>query len=501
MIKKIDLDTASINTKAMSVLSKELCEEYSIFPYDIRDNEICLATFKEHTYEEINRLKFIIKKKVVLNLCTIEQFNIYLNKYYEEIYRKQIVKEFKGEEYSRKELDKEVKGPIISLVDSIFREGIEKGASDIHIEPRKDTITVRYRIDGVLNIFSTLPKSLYEVIATRIKVMANMDITNKYIPEDGEINIKVKSHPYDLRISTMPTVNGEKFVIRILQRNASLLNINKLGFTQKDYILLKNTLKFKQGLIIITGPTGSGKTTTLYSMINELNEKYRNIVTVEKPVECEVEGINQVSIGEGSANYGNILKAVLRQDPDVIMVGEIIDKETAEVAIRASLTGHLVLTTLHTNDASSAINRLTNMGIDGDIIKSSLVLVMAQRLTRLICRECKAKYKLSKAEKNIMSVDNIDEAYRGNGCIKCSNTGYSGRTVAYEIMIMGKRLKEYMGNSDSDILRSVAIEEGMITMDEYFKKLVIDGSTTVEEYYGNMQVYNIEKALGVDYGI
>jgi len=501
VINKIDLDSIAINTKAMSMLSKEVCEEYSIFPYDIKNNEIYLATFTEHTNEEINRLRFILKKKVIFNLCTIDQFKIYLDKYYEEIYRKQIVKGLKGEEYPRKDLDKEVKGPIISIVDSIFREGIEKGASDIHIEPWKDTITVRYRIDGVLNVFSTLPKSLYEVIATRIKVMANMDITNKYTPEDGEINLKVKEHIYDLRISTMPTVHGEKFVIRILQRNAPLLNINKLGFTPKDYRILKNILKFKQGLIIITGPTGSGKTTTLYSMINELNEETRNIVTVEKPVECEVEGINQVSIGEGSATYGNILKAVLRQDPDVIMVGEIIDKETAEVAIRASLTGHLVLTTLHTNDASSAINRLTNMGIDGDIIKSSLVLVIAQRLTRLICEKCKVKYKLSKEEKKLLDMDRIEEGYRGTGCIKCNSTGYRGRTVAYEIMIMGKRLKESMDSGDSDILRNIAIEEGMITMNEYFKELVVEGSTSVEEYYGNMQVYNIEKALGVDYGV
>jgi len=285
VINKIDLDFASINT--MTMISKEVCEEYSVFPYDIRDNHVYLATFKEHTNEEINMLRFILKKKVILNLCTIEQFKIYLNKYYEEIYRKQIIKELKGEEDTRKELDKKVKGPIISLVDSIFREGIEKGASDIHIEPWKDTITVRYRIDGVLNVFSTLPRNLYEVIATRIKVMASMDITNKYTPEDGEISLNVEEHPHDLRISTMPTVHGEKFVIRILQRNAPLLNINKLGFMPRDYLLLKNILRFKQGLIIITGPTGSGKTTTLYSMINELNEKSRNIVTVEKPVECE----------------------------------------------------------------------------------------------------------------------------------------------------------------------------------------------------------------------
>lgn len=195
------------------------------------------------------------------------------------------------------------------------------------------------------------------------------------------------------------------------------------------------------------------------------------------------------------------MKAVLRQDPDVIMVGEIIDKETAEVAIRASLTGHLVLTTLHTNDASSAINRLTNMDIDGDIIKSSLVLVIAQRLTRLICKECKVKYKLSKEERSLMEINNIEEAYKGIGCAKCNNTGYRGRTVAYETMIIGKRVKEHMEKGDSDILRNIAIEEGMVTMDEYFRKLVADGSTTVEEYYGNMQVYNIEKALGVDYGI
>lgn len=501
MINTIDLDTIQINIKAMSILSKELCEEYSILPYDIKDNHIYLATFKEHSQDEINRLEFIIKKKVILNLCSIEQFHVYLSKYYEEIYRKQIVKEIRSEEQVKDKIHSEVKGPIISLVNSIFREAIEKGASDIHIEPRKDSIVIRYRVDGILNIFSTLPKKLYDVISTRIKVMANMDITNKYAPNDGEINLQIDNYEYDLRISTMPTVNGEKFVIRILQRNAELLNIDKLGFSNKDYRILKNVLRFKQGLIIITGPTGSGKTTTLYSMIRELNDKYKNIVTVEKPVECEVEGINQVSINDSGITYSNILKAVLRQDPDVIMVGEIIDKETAEVAIRASLTGHLVLTTLHTNDASSVIDRLTNMGIDREIIKSSLVLVIAQRLTRLICRECKVKYKLSKAEKKIMSLNNIEEGYKGEGCIKCNSTGYKGRTVAYEIMIMGTKLKDYMENGDSNILRNIAIEEGMVTMDEYFKKLVRDGSTTVEEYHGNMQVYNIEKALGVDYGI
>ncbi len=366
-MNEIDLDLVDINLQAMTLVSKELCEEYNIFPYDINSTEIHLVSFTEVSDEEIDKLRFIIKRKIYIALCDKGQYLSYMNKYYEEIYRKKILDEFKIDILKKDTVEeKKISGPIISIVDSILRDGICSRASDIHVEPWKDKVSVRFRIDGALKNFSNIPKNFYDSISTRIKVMGNMDITCKYTSQDGEISMKVGSKYYNLRISTLPTIFGEKFVIRILERDAPLLNLKNIGFTDKDSHLLRNILRFKQGLIIITGPTGSGKTTTLYSMINELNTESRNIVTVEKPVECEVTGVNQVAIGEQGNTYGSILRNVLRQDPDVIMVGEIIDRDTAEVAIRASLTGHLVLTTLHTNDASSAISRLTNMGMYDD---------------------------------------------------------------------------------------------------------------------------------------
>ncbi|MEG2936522.1 MAG: GspE/PulE family protein, partial [Clostridium sp.] len=344
---------------------------------------------------------------------------------------------------------------------------------------------------------------IYENINTRIKVMAQMDISNRYEVQDGEINIKIHGESFDFRVSSLPTIYGEKFVLRILKRNGDLLKLDSLGFSQEDYRILKNVLKFKQGLIIITGPTGSGKTSTLYAMIRELNKESRNIITVEKPVECTIEGINQVSIGsKGNLEYGKVLKAALRQDPDVIMVGEIIDKDTAETAVRASLTGHLVLTTLHTNDASSTINRLVDMGINQELLNSSLLLVIAQRLTRSICEHCKIDYDLSPEEKKLLGdKDGVIKAYKGIGCNKCNHTGFRGRTIAYEIMVIGERVKEAIKTKDDNLIRECAIQNGMITLEEYFKGLVFNGITTVDQYGSNMQVYSIERALGADYGV
>ncbi|MEG0132638.1 MAG: GspE/PulE family protein [Clostridium sp.] len=500
----VDLDLLNINIHAVNGISKVLCENYNIFPYDVNENEFYLASVGELTKNDITELRFLLKKNLKTCICEKNQFVNYINKYYEDAYRMSMVDEFKNSSNMEVEVkgEEQVSGPIISLVDSVLKGGVIKGASDIHIEPLKDKVLVRYRIDGRLKVFSSIPKSIYERINTRIKVMSEMDIACKYVPQDGEISMNIEGEAYDFRISTLPTINGEKFVIRIFRRNVSLVNMDMIGFDKEDYLVLKNILKFKQGLIIITGPTGSGKTTTLYSMIKELNNEGINIITVEKPVECEVEGINQVSIGgQGNITYGSILKSVLRQDPDVIMVGEIIDKDTAEIAIRASLTGHLVLTTLHTNDAATTINRLTNMGIDSDLIKDSLVLVIAQRLTRVICECCKKTYKLSNYEKKLLCIENCVNAHKGMGCVKCNGTGYKGRIIAYEIMTIGKELKNNILSGDSDIIRDIAVKNGMTTIDDYFKTLILKGYTSIEEYYSNLQVYNIEKALGVDYGI
>lgn len=500
-----DLDAVEINKEALKHVSKELCEEYKVFPYDIKGRELYLAACGDLSQEKLKYLSFLIKKNIKPSLGREEQITLYINKFYEENYRKDLVSNFTNPaDKGREDELTGVKGPIVFLVDSILRDGVLKGASDIHIEPVKENVRIRYRIDGVLIKSSTeIPKSIYENIVTRIKVIAQMDISNRYEVQDGETTLQVHGENYDFRVSSLPTIYGEKFVLRILKRNSSLIKLNNLGFKSEDYELLKNILRFKQGLIIITGPTGSGKTSTLYAMIRELNKESRNIITVEKPVESAIDGINQVSIGsKGNLEYGTVLKAVLRQDPDVIMVGEIIDKDTAETAVRASLTGHLVLTTLHTNDASSTINRLTDMGIDKELLNSSLLLVIAQRLTRTICQECKVEYEPTLLEKGLLGKGKSwRRLYKGTGCKKCSETGFKGRTIAYEIMVIGEKVKEAVKFKDHKHIRKEAIDNGMVTLEDYFQKLVEGGITTVEEYRSNMQVHNVGRALGSDYGV
>lgn len=501
----LDLDSIKISEGALNSVSKEICEEYKIFPYKVMGKELFLATVKELSENEIKYLSFIIRKNINLKVCKENQISTYINKYYEESYRKALVSGFSSATTENIPLDYgEARGPIVDLVNSIIRDGVLKGASDIHIEPLEENTRIRYRIDGSLVASATkIPQNMYNNIGTRIKVMARMDIANKYEPQDGEIDIKLHEESYDFRVSSLPTIHGEKFVLRILKRHNRLLELNNLGFKEKDYKVLEDILKFKQGLIIITGPTGSGKTSTLYAMVRKLNEECRNIITVEKPVECDIDGINQVSIGaKGNLEYGEVLKAALRQDPDIIMVGEIIDRDTAEIAVRASLTGHLVLTTLHTNDASSTINRLMDMGIRRELINNSLLMVIAQRLTRVICNYCKTSKEISKCEESILNINESSlMVFHGEGCHRCNNTGYKGRAIAYEIMIVGNRVKEAMKSEDNRLIREAAMENGMIVMEDYFKELVLNGITTVEEFHSNLHIYNVERGLGVDYGI
>lgn len=493
-----------INKEALKYMSKALCEEYRVFPFEIKGKELFLVTSKNLPEDKIKYLEFIIRKSIKAFIGKEEQIISYINKFYEESYRKALVRDFKEESTTTEEVFEEPKGPIIFLVNSILREGVLKRASDIHIEPMAEGIRIRYRIDGVLVKSPTeIPKRVYENIITRLKVMANMDISNKYEVQDGEINLKISDENYDFRASTLPTIYGEKFVLRILKRDSRLTDLHSLGFKEEDYKLLQEILKFKQGLIIITGPTGSGKTSTLYAMIRELNKESRNIITVEKPVECSISGINQVSIGsKGNLEYGKVLKAVLRQDPDVIMVGEIIDKDTAETAVRASLTGHLVLTTLHTNDASGTINRLTDMGISRELLNTSLLLVIAQRLTRKICDGCRVDYKPSSNEKQLLDLrEEQISLYKGIGCRKCNDTGFNGRNIAYELMVLNEEIKEAIKIGEGKLIKDCAIENGMITLEEYIKQLVKTGITTFEEYGSNLQVYRGNKALGADNGI
>jgi len=377
--------------------------------------------------------------------------------------------------------------PVVRYVNTLIREGIVRSASDIHIEPYDKFLRTRIRIDGKLNELPSPPWKLHRAIISRVKVMANLDLAERRIPQDGRILVKYQGRRVDLRVSTTPTIYGEKVVVRILDKAATPLEIENLGMDGTALKRFIETIKLPYGLLLVTGPTGSGKTTTLYSALNSINRPDINIMTAEDPVEFDFVGVNQVAIREKiGLRFTNILRAFLRQDPDVIMVGEIRDKETADIAIRASLTGHLVLSTLHTNDAPSAITRLEDMDVEPYLIASSLELVVAQRLIRRICEKCKEKVEISKDALKGTGLDpsTFDKTtfYKGKGCSYCNNTGYKGREGIFEVLSVSPTIREMViDNKPLDIIRDTAKKEGMLTLGESAIEKLKMGVTTIDE--------------------
>lgn len=373
--------------------------------------------------------------------------------------------------------------PIVKFVNSLFVKAIEKRATDIHLEPREKDVSVRLRIDGILHNFPAPPKSAYPGIVTRIKILSNLDIGERRLPQDGRIKIKIGQKEVDIRTSTLPTIYGEKIVMRLLDKEKLVLNMEELGFEKEELEKFKKALKKPYGMIIVTGPTGSGKTTTLYSGLTYINSPEKNIVTIEDPVEYQLEGINQVQVKPKiGLTFANVLRHLLRQDPDVIMVGEIRDLETAQIAIQASLTGHLVISTLHTNDTVSSISRLYYMGVEPYLIADAIHLILAQRLVRRICPECKtvdeeATEIIRETEKNKNLI-----AYKGKGCSFCDFTGYYGRIAIYEVLEFTKEIREMvLSKKSDDEIREYAKKQGMKTLRESAIKKVIDGITTLSE--------------------
>jgi type IV pilus assembly protein PilB len=372
--------------------------------------------------------------------------------------------------------------PVVRLINSIISQAVKQKASDIHIEPAENNIRIRFRIDGDLQEVMTPEKSAHSAIVTRIKIMAKMDIAEKRLPQDGRIELQVDGREIDMRISSIPTVFGEKVVIRLLDRENFLATKTQLGFSQSNLELLDKLIKNPNGIILVTGPTGSGKSTTLYALLKELNHVRTNIITIEDPVEYRLEGINQVQVNpKAGMTFANGLRSILRQDPDIIMVGEIRDAETAQIAVRASITGHLVLSTMHTNDASSTVTRLVDMGIEPYLVSSSVVGVVAQRLVRKICNHCKSTYEADSFEKQILNEDHA-VIHKGRGCSVCNGSGYKGRTAIHEVMPVNKDIRVLIDKKASiDDIRSAAAANGTVTLRESCKKLVLSGVTTVEE--------------------
>jgi type IV pilus assembly protein PilB len=378
--------------------------------------------------------------------------------------------------------------PVIRLVNLILTDAIKKKASDIHVEPYEKTFRVRYRIDGVLYEVMKPPMKLKNPIVARIKIMSNLDIAERRLPQDGRIKIKLgKDKEMDYRVSVLPTLFGEKCVLRLLDKSNLQLDMTKLGFLEEQLELFLKAIYQPYGMVLVTGPTGSGKTTTLYSALSDLNKTTTNISTAEDPVEFNLMGINQVQMKEEiGLNFAAALRSFLRQDPDIIMVGEIRDFETAEIAVKAALTGHLVLSTLHTNDAPSTVNRLLNMGVEPFLVASSVNIIQAQRLTRRICSECKVPDDVDSQTLIEMGLDpekaNSCETQKGEGCHNCNETGYKGRLALDEVMFMYDDLKEFVLNGASAAeLKAEAIRLGMLTLRQSGLHYVCEGITTVDE--------------------
>ncbi len=381
-------------------------------------------------------------------------------------------------------LEQEDDAPIIRLINAILGEAIKENASDIHLETFEKRLVVRFRVDGILREVLEPKRELAALLVSRIKVMARLDIAEKRIPQDGRISLRVAGREVDIRVSTLPSANGERVVLRLLDKQAGRLTLQHLGMSERDRHQLEDTVRRPHGILLVTGPTGSGKTTTLYASLVTLNDRTRNILTVEDPIEYHIEGIGQTQVNpKVDMTFARGLRAILRQDPDVVMVGEIRDQETAEIAVQASLTGHLVLSTLHTNSAIGAITRLVDMGVEPFLLSSSLLGVLAQRLVRVLCPHCKEAYRADAAECQLLGVpaDEAPTLYRARGCGECHQQGYRGRTGIYELVVFDDHMRSLIHSvaSEQEMIRHARLSSPSIREDG--RRKVLQGVTTVEE--------------------
>jgi len=463
------------------------------------DNRITILTANPANFQPLDDINMLLGGNSQYGVATEKVINEAINRYYPLEGSKQMIAAFeKEEELGPEEVDfgaieeKDImamasEAPIIKLVNNILFQAAKRGASDIHIEPFEKELEVRYRIDGVLYPVMTPPKRIQGALVSRIKIMANLNIAEKRMPQDGRIDIKVAGRPIDIRVSVLPVVFGERVVMRLLDKSRSFGKLSELGFSERDYKLIEANIHKPNGIIYVTGPTGSGKTSTLYCVLGELNTPDVNIITVEDPVEYQMQGIGQVPVKDKiGLTFAAALRSILRQDPDVIMIGETRDFETAQIAVQAALTGHLVFSTLHTNNAPASITRLLDMGIEPFLIASSVILIMAQRLVRKLCPHCKKKYT---PEVDLLESIGLTQKtaqgitfYQAVGCEECNQTGYKGRIALFEIMAMTPGIaKLTMERSDTSLLRKQAIADGMtLLIDDGIRKIK-EGLTTIDE--------------------
>lgn len=488
-IPHIDLINFSIDKEMAVVIPVSLAERYQIIPVQKKDQKLTLAMADPMNFFAIDDARMVSGCEIEPVIATESEIMRAISQLYgvNELVEKAVNKLKPEEANVISTVLTTDDAPIIGIVNSLISQAVREWASDIHVEPQDKMLRVRFRIDGVLREVASFTRDIHSAIISRIKIMGDMDISEKRLPQDGRINVVEQGRQIDIRVSTLPTILGEKVVLRILDKKAVILDINKLGFDETNLERYRHLYSQAYGMILVTGPTGSGKTTTLYSTLSNVNTIQKNTITIEDPVEYRLEGISQVQVNpKAGLTFASGLRSILRQDPNIVMIGEIRDGETADIAIRAAMTGHLVLSTLHTNDAAGAITRLADMGIEPFLVASAVLGVIAQRLVRVICPECKKTYTPSETslERLFLGItpDQSITLYKGTGCANCAFTGYRGRMGIHEVMPISLPIRRLIHEqAPADEIAAAAAREGMVLMREDGITKALNGITTIEE--------------------
>lgn len=497
----VDCNNYTITEQLLSIIPKETAEKKIVMPLELKDKKLLLAVADPLDWESRDEIAFNTGLNIAVAVSTETSIINAIETYYsstEKIWNVlkelpayegvEIIKEVKEEEISIPSMYKlSEEPPIVKLVTMLLANAATISASDIHIEPGEKSIQVRYRIDGFLKAAVKYPKHIHDSVVSRVKIISNLDITNRRLPQDGRSKLRFENRDIDLRVSTMPSFYGENIVIRLLDSATGLIPLGKLGIPEHILKPLIDVFSQPQGMLLVTGPTGSGKTTTLYAILRQLNEEESHIVTIEEPIEYQLAGITQVGVNEPfGLSFPNVLRSTLRQDPDIIMVGEVRDFETAKIVVRAALTGHFVLSTLHTNDTVATVTRLLDIGLDPYLISSSVSGILAQRLLRRICPDCKVEAD-PPADLTRWELPPIETFYKGTGCKKCMHTGYKGRIGVYEFLLMKTNLRRLIARrGTADELWNAAREDGMTTLFEDAISKVKEGIATFDEVISNI---------------
>jgi type IV pilus assembly protein PilB len=485
----IDLREETIQYEAIRIISEVFARKNLVLPIKVTDKSLTIAMAYPDDIRIIQEIRAISKKRVLVNLAMPKEIERVIDIHYKadnEI-EKQVGQILIDEEHRILDsLQVDENTPIVNAVNMTIKKGVQSRASDIHFEPQDDNLRIRYRIDGILSDMFSLPLSIYPALLSRIKIMSGMDIAEKRRPQDGKFSIKIDKKEIDIRVATLSTARGERITLRILDKSTNFYGLDGLGLLPDMQVRLKDILKNSVGMMLVGGPTGSGKTTSLYACINHLDKNELNIITIEDPIEYSFSKISQTQVNsKAGITYAGGLRAILRSDPDVVLIGEIRDQETAKIAVQSALTGHLLLASIHANDAVSIISRLIDLGIDTFLISSTLIAVISQRMARVTCNYCKKEKPLTDEEKAIYEKEMKEDApvgYVGSGCSFCAHTGFLGRTGIFELLVMTEEIRNAIHkNVPHDEIRKLAIEQGMVSLKKDGMLKVKNGITTVTE--------------------